>query len=112
MYRQLRQCQVPVLHGVCPALRGFQYTRIEQFEQAVLVGVLSLSEHIKDSISEEDGEIKPTEKVSVQEVQKLYFPTNSKLFYIGDGKMERGFLSHSLERFKELHEDTVDIIAV
>jgi len=38
MYRQLRQCQVPVLHGVCPTLRGFQYTRIEQFEQAVLVG--------------------------------------------------------------------------
>ena len=73
---------------------------------------VSISEHVKDPIPEEDGEIKPIEKVRVQEVKNLYFPTNSKLFYIGDGKMERGFLSQSLERFQELHEDTVDIIAV
>jgi len=72
---------------------------------------ISMSEHITDSISEEGKEIKPIEKVRVQEVQKLYFPVNSKLFYIGEGRMERGFLSQSLERFQELYEDTVDIIA-
>jgi len=72
---------------------------------------ISISEHIKNSISEGE-EIKPIEKVSVQEVKNRYFPTNSKLFYVGDGKMERGFLSQSLEKFQELHEDTIDIIAV
>lgn len=73
---------------------------------------ISISEHITDAIAKEGKEIKPIEKVRVEEVKNIYFPTNSKLFYIGDGRMERSFLSQSLEKFQELHEDTVDMIAI
>lgn len=73
---------------------------------------VSISEHLKDSIPEEDKEIKPIEKVRVEDVQNTYFPTNSKLLYVGDGKIERSFLSQSLENYQELHEDTIDITAI
>ena len=73
---------------------------------------VSISEHVKGSSLQEDEEIKPIEKVRVKDVQGAYFPTNSKLFYIGDGKIERGFLSQLLENYKELHEDTIDITAI
>ncbi|MFC1236111.1 hypothetical protein [Vibrio sp. F74] len=73
---------------------------------------VSISEHVKGSSPEEGEEIKPIEKVRVKEVQNAYFPTNSKLFYVGDGKIERGFLSQSLENHQELHEDTIDITVI
>ncbi|MEH0716419.1 hypothetical protein H4F24_02410 [Vibrio alginolyticus] len=73
---------------------------------------LSISEHVKGSSPEEDEEIKPIEKVRVKDVQNSYFPTNSKLFYVGDGKIERSFLSQSLENYQELYEDTIDITAI
>lgn len=41
-----------------------------------------------------------------------YFPENAKLFYIGDGKVERGFLSQSLDDYQEIYEETINITAV
>ncbi|MGR5501381.1 hypothetical protein ACQKP3_11680 [Vibrio sp. DNB22_10_4] len=73
---------------------------------------VSISEHVREPSPKEDEEIKPIEKVRAKEVKNSYFPTNSKLFYIGDGKMERGFLSQSLENNQEIHEDTIDITAI
>lgn len=72
---------------------------------------LSISEHIKDD-SEGEGNIKPIEKVRVKDVKDTYFSTESKLFYIGGGKIERGFLSQPLEKYQELHTDTVDLTSV
>ncbi|HFQ5303477.1 TPA: hypothetical protein ACGVAU_003184 [Vibrio vulnificus] len=73
---------------------------------------VSISEHVKEPSPKEDEEIKPIEKVRAKEVQNSYFPTNSKLFYIGDGKKERGFLSQSLENNQEIHQDTIEITAI
>ncbi|EOW9353735.1 hypothetical protein ACOB3G_003343 [Vibrio cholerae] len=73
---------------------------------------VSISEHVKDSSPEEDEEIKPIEKVRVRDVQNSYFPTNSKLFYVGDGKIERSFLSQSLDKYQGLHLDTIDITGI
>ncbi|WP_319548212.1 hypothetical protein [Desulfogranum marinum] len=74
---------------------------------------VSISEHINDdSGSEDEEDVKPIEKVKVKDVKETYFPLGSKLFYIGDGQIERGFLSQSLEDYQELHTDTVDITAI
>ncbi|HIF9219436.1 TPA: hypothetical protein ACX6QD_000911 [Photobacterium damselae] len=74
---------------------------------------VSMSEHVKDSEpEEEEQEAKPIEKVRVKDVMDSYFPENAKLFYIGDGKVERGFLSQSLDDYQEIYEETIDITAV
>lgn len=73
---------------------------------------VSISEHVRDSNPEEDENIKPIEKLRVKDVQNTYFKTNSKLFYIGGGKIERSFLSQSLEKYQNIYEDTVSITAI
>ena len=72
----------------------------------------SISEHVKESSPEENAEIKPIEKVRVKDVQSSYFPTNSKLIYVGAGKSERSFFSQSLEDYQHLHEETVDMTVI
>ncbi|WYD82113.1 MAG: hypothetical protein V8K32_06915 [Candidatus Electrothrix gigas] len=63
---------------------------------------VSISEHIKDAPDTEDEKvIKPIEKVSVKDVKETYFPVESKLFYIGRGQIERGFLSQVLKDYQE-----------
>lgn len=73
----------------------------------------SISEHVKDS-PEPKGtkDIKPIEKVRVKDVKDTYFPTNSKLIYIGGGKIERSLLSQPLNNYKDLYDDTVDLTTV
>jgi hypothetical protein len=74
---------------------------------------ISISEHVKDDSNTENEEnIKPIEKLRVTSVKDAYFPTNTKLFYIGNGQIERGFLSQSLDEYEELHGDTIDITAI
>ena len=74
---------------------------------------VSISEHVKEDSGTEDEEtVKPIEKVRVKEVKDTYFPSNSKLFYIGSGQIERGFLSQSLENYQDIHMDTIDITAI
>lgn len=73
---------------------------------------LSISEHVKEPSDEESEEIKPIERVRVKDVQNAYFPTNSKLFYVGAGKFERSFLSQPLEDYEELYEETIDITII
>ncbi len=71
---------------------------------------VSISEHIKDYSGTEDEKcVKPIEKVRVKDVKETYFSVGSKLFYIGGGQIERGFLSQALEDYQKLHEDTVKI---
>jgi hypothetical protein len=72
---------------------------------------ISISEHVKDDSGTEE-KVKAIEKVRVKDVKDTYFPTNSKLFYIGSGQIERSFLSQSLGDYQELHMDTVDITAI
>jgi hypothetical protein len=74
---------------------------------------ISIAEHVRDdSGNEDENNVKPIEKVRVNDVKDTYFPENSKLLYIGSGKIERGFLSQSLEDFQELHMDTIEITAI
>jgi hypothetical protein len=73
---------------------------------------LSISEHVKsDSEVEDDKDIKPIDKIRVQYVKNSYFPTKSKLIYIGDGRNERGLLSQSLEDYRGLHDETISLTA-
>jgi hypothetical protein len=74
---------------------------------------ISIAEHVRDDSGNEDEDnVKPIEKVRVNDVKDTYFPENSKLLYIGSGKIERGFLSQSLEDFQELHMNTIEITAI
>jgi len=74
---------------------------------------ISISEHVRDDSGTKDEEnVKPMEKVRVKDVTDTYFPTNTKLFYIGSGRVERGFFSQPLEDYQELHMDTIDITAI
>lgn len=43
MDRQLRQRQIPILHGTSPSLCGIQHTGIQQFEQTIFVGKATFS---------------------------------------------------------------------
>ncbi|MFD1385110.1 hypothetical protein ACFQ45_17280 [Rhodanobacter aciditrophus] len=74
---------------------------------------ISISEHVKDDSGTKDEEnVKPIEKVRVKDVKDTYFSSNSKLFYIGSGQIERGFLSQSLENYQELYIDTINIASI
>lgn len=71
---------------------------------------ISISEHVKHNPGDKKTKtIKPIEKLKVKEAKDTYFPAKSKLFYIGDGQIERGFLSQPLDRYRDLHENTIDI---
>lgn len=72
---------------------------------------ISVSEHIKKEIRPDETS-NAIERIKVSEIKELYFPENSKLIYIGDGKLERSFLSQPLEKHQEIHIDTVNIMAV
>ena len=72
---------------------------------------LSISEHIKESSSDENEVIKPIDTVRVTSVKEAYFPKDSQLLYIGNGKRERSFLSQALDKSKVLLSDTINIIA-
>ncbi|NRD30998.1 hypothetical protein HQQ92_04120 [Shewanella sp. DC2-4] len=72
---------------------------------------ISISEHVRD-VSSTVKDIKPIEKLRVQNVKDTYFSENSKLIYIGGGKDERKFLSQSLGDYKEIYMDTIEITAV
>jgi hypothetical protein len=74
---------------------------------------ISIAEHVRDdSGNEDENNVKPIEKLRVNDVKDTYFPKNSKLLYIGSGKIERGFLSQLLANFQELHMDTIEITAI
>lgn len=69
---------------------------------------ISISEHVKDDLKSGDQKVvKPVEKLKVEAVKNKYFSQETKLLYIGGGKIERGFLSQSLEIHKELYRDTL-----
>ncbi len=72
---------------------------------------ISISEHIKDE-TRSDEALNPLERIKVSEIKDIYFPESSKLIYIGEGKLERSFLSQSLDKHQEIYIDTVNIIAV
>ncbi|WP_312929203.1 hypothetical protein [Stutzerimonas nitrititolerans] len=72
---------------------------------------ISISEHIKDE-TRPDETLNPLEKIKVSEIKDIYFTESSKLIYIGEGKLERSFLSQPLDKHQEIHIDTVNIIAV
>jgi|GEM_PF-577750 len=74
---------------------------------------LSISEHVKtDPGIADDKDAKPVDKISVKDVKEAYFPEKCKLIYIGGGTRERGLLSQSLNDYRELYEETVDLTAI
>lgn len=72
---------------------------------------ISISEHIKDETYSEEP-LNPIERIKISEIKDIYFPKNSKLIYIGEGKLEHSFLSQSLDEHRDTYMDTVDITAV
>ncbi|WP_272660711.1 hypothetical protein [Providencia sp. PROV150] len=68
---------------------------------------VSMSEHLKDT--EEEEERKAIDKVQIQGIINSFFPNNTKLFYIGRGKIERGFLSQPLDDYQEIYEETINL---
>lgn len=72
---------------------------------------ISVSEHIKEETCPDETS-NPMERIKAGEIKEIYFPENSKLIYIGEGKLERSFLSQPLDKHQEIHIDTVNIMAV
>lgn len=70
---------------------------------------VSMSEHLKDTEEEEEEERKAIDKVQIQGIINSFFPNNTKLFYIGRGKIERGFLSQPLDDYQEIYEETINL---
>ncbi|MCM5704844.1 hypothetical protein [Larsenimonas salina] len=74
---------------------------------------ISISEHVKDGVANQtDQGIKPIEKLNIREVKNTYFPENSKIIYIGDGKIERGLISLTLDNYQKIYEDTIAITSI
>lgn len=67
---------------------------------------VSISEHVKDDNEEE---LKAIERIKVNEVKDEFFPSNTKLIYIAEGKKERGFLSQPLDLESERYLSTIEI---
>ncbi|MGJ7473266.1 hypothetical protein ACSFEV_05645 [Pseudomonas fulva] len=71
---------------------------------------ISISEHVRDEAASDEA-LKPIERIKVSVIKDTYFPENSKLIYIGEGKSERSFLSQPLDKYQEMHTNTVEITA-
>lgn len=72
---------------------------------------ISISEHIKDTTTDKEV-AKPIEKIKVSEIRDTYFPKSTKIIYIGSGRLERSFLSQSLDDYQEINLDTVEITSI
>ncbi|MEE5056681.1 ATP-binding protein [Pseudomonas alliivorans] len=72
---------------------------------------ISISEHIKDETIKNET-VKPIEKIKVSEIKDNYFPNDTKIFHIGEGRSERSFLSQNIDEHQEIHMSTVEITAI
>ncbi|OWO80930.1 hypothetical protein B5C26_16760 [Photorhabdus luminescens] len=71
---------------------------------------VSISEYTDDKLVKDGKEVNVVRRTKAQDIKDRYFPSNTKLFFIGDGKHERTFLSKPLDLNLDIYVDTCLLI--
>ncbi|HDL7356819.1 TPA: hypothetical protein PXN21_000089 [Yersinia enterocolitica] len=67
---------------------------------------ISISEYSEDEPAEDGKEASAFRRAKVKDIKDRYFPSGTSLFFIGDGKHERTFLSKPLDLDLDIYVDT------
>ncbi|EPZ3034097.1 hypothetical protein [Yersinia enterocolitica] len=67
---------------------------------------ISISEYSEDEPAEDGKEVSAFRRAKVKDIKDRYFPSGTSLFFIGDGKHERTFLSKPLDLDLDIYVDT------
>lgn len=70
---------------------------------------ISISEYSEDKLLKDDKEVSAFRRVRVKNIKDRYFPDDTNLFFIGDGKHERTFLSKPLDLNLDIYVDTCQL---
>ncbi|MEZ8199310.1 hypothetical protein [Vibrio splendidus] len=70
---------------------------------------VSISEHLDQN--KDENKSKAFKAVKVMDVNREYFSSKANVLYIGNGEVERGFLSTVESKHQSVIEDTLDIIS-
>jgi hypothetical protein len=71
---------------------------------------VSISEYTDDKLVKDGEEVNAIRRLKAQDIKERYFPSSTSLFFIGDGKHERKFLSKPLDLNLDIYIDTCRII--
>lgn len=67
---------------------------------------ISMSEYSEDNLLKDGKEVNAFRRAKVEDIKNRYFPDGTNLFFIGDGKHERAFLSKPLDLNLDIFVDT------
>ncbi|CAH5736943.1 hypothetical protein ACRZK7_004565 [Klebsiella oxytoca] len=67
---------------------------------------ISMSEYSEDNLLKDGKDINAFRRAKVKDIKNRYFPDDTNLFFIGDGKHERSFLSKPLDLNLDIFVDT------
>ena len=67
---------------------------------------ISMSEYAEDNLFKDGKQIRAFRRAKVKDIKNRYFPDGTNLFFIGDGKHERTFLSKPLDLNLDIFVDT------
>lgn len=67
---------------------------------------ISMSEYSEDNLLKDGKDINAFRRAKVKDIKNPYFPDDTNLFFIGDGKHERSFLSKPLDLNLDIFVDT------
>ncbi|MEJ5073575.1 hypothetical protein WH357_14750 [Enterobacter ludwigii] len=70
---------------------------------------ISISEYSEDKLLKDGKEDSAFRRASVKNIKDRYFPDDTNLFFIGDGKHERTFLSKPLDLNLDIYVDTCQL---
>ncbi|MCE0811648.1 hypothetical protein [Buttiauxella sp. S04-F03] len=70
---------------------------------------ISISEYSEDKLLKDGKEVSAFRRASVKNIKDRYFPDDTNLFFIGDGKHERTFLSKPLDLNLDIYVDTCQL---
>lgn len=71
---------------------------------------ISISEYLGDELDKDGKEVNALRRAKVKDIKDKYFPSDTNLFFIGDGKHERIFLSKPLDPDLDIYIDTCRLI--
>ncbi|MFI0641362.1 hypothetical protein ACH33B_00715 [Escherichia coli] len=71
---------------------------------------ISISEYSEDKLVKDGKEVNAFRRAKVKDIKGRYFPSSANLFFIGDGKNERTFLSKPLDLNLDIYVDTCRLI--
>lgn len=67
---------------------------------------ISMSEYSEDNFLKDGKDVNAFRRAKVKDIKNRYFPDGTNLFFIGDGKHERAFLSKPLDLTLDIFVDT------